>query len=196
MAGIGLGEKEFLQIAFEIGSRDEGDLLRDLSSGRSGWRRGRSRGKNQRWLVRIREVECAQVYIFKLISCLGRWIGGGLFSGSRGWWRRSGAAVRLDQVRRELEHLVAIDRLLGRLEIVGIRTRIGALGVGDGGEDLDDSRVGRGASSRGRLRADSGRRRCRGIIEVHKGFMMRVGIWFAAAKNGTVGIADGLVVGG
>jgi len=76
MARIGLSEEELLQLTFEIGSRDECDLLRNFPSRRSGRRQGRSRGENEGGLVRKREIEGTQVYILKLVSCRGRGIGG------------------------------------------------------------------------------------------------------------------------
>jgi len=106
--------------------------------------------------------------------------------------------VGMDQGCNEFEHFVAIHGLFSGLEIVGIWARIGPLGIGDGGEDLDDSRVGRrrGTFSSGCFSSSGGLRCLSGIIEIHIRFVMRVRIWLAAAQNRTVGIADGLFIGG
>jgi hypothetical protein len=104
--------------------------------------------------------------------------------------------VVLDQRGRKFEHFVAIDRLFGGLEVIGIGARIGPLGIGDGGEDLRDSRVACGRGSFGRIAFRSGQlRRFGGIIEVHR-LVTCVWVWLAASQNGAVGIATGLFVGG
>ncbi len=213
MPRIGLRVEKFLQFSFEVGSRDQRDLLRYLAGGRADGEEeqfarkapapARSNSKDRRCAasgLRTKAarssrnssghadfplaVEAAAVVPFfalDFVSTLHRRL---LRRGLRLWPKL---------LRRQLEHLVAINRLFRRLQIVGIRPRIRSSRIGD----RCDSRYrwcGRGGSLAGVGRSFG---RFRRIVEIHERFVVRIGIGLPAPQDRPVRIVERLrIVGG